>query len=200
MTSRHSRLLLLALAAVPLSTCMLPRSEMLREDVHHLRTHAALSARYGPSCLPERKPPDPSTEAPRPDPSEADHTFVGDVDGMREHVFLHQHDGTYDYVERWDVGVPGVKWEILNVGWDWKVDCRVEQCVLPDGVVCCYQECAGGGSSGMAYEAPNRFGCMNEAVGGVFQWFLEGLDEAGVPNVDGCRPQRQAYRSRSTTR
>jgi hypothetical protein len=190
----RTQILTLAAVAVLVNTCMAPRSEMLREDVHHLRTHEALSARYGPACLPERVPADKRTEAPRPDPDDATHTFVGDVFGMREHVFLRQEGDLHSYAERWDVGVPTLSWEIMNVGWDWKVGCRIRQCVLPDGLACCYQECTDGGASGMGYEAPDRFGCMNDAAGGVFQWFLDGLHEAGVPDLQGCGATARAER------
>ena len=192
MPSRLDRRVLaaLALATVFSGSCMIPRSEMLRADVHHARTHRELKARFGHAqtqCLPELSPPDSSTSSPRPPPDEADHTFIGDVSGMREHVFLVKSDDRHHYVERWDVGIAGVNWEILTVGWDWKVSCTVEQCQLPDGLVCCYQECRDGGDRGMAYEAPDRFGCMNGEAGGVYQWFLDGLQEAGVPGVEGCR-------------
>jgi hypothetical protein len=183
-------LAVLVAAASFTGSCMIPRSEMLREDVHHVRTDRALKARFGheaTACLPERLPADPATSAPRPSPEKADHTFRGDVSGMREHVFLVRSDDRHHYLERWDVGIAGVDWEILTVGWDWKVSCTIEQCALPDGLVCCYQECRDGGDRGMAYEAPDRFGCMNEAAGGVYQWFIDGMREAGVPGAEGCR-------------
>lgn len=167
---------------------MLPRSEMLRDDVHSHRVHRELAHRYAPVCLPQFLPADKSTTAPRPvPPEEADHTFVGDVWGLREHVFLVREADEHHYAERWDVGVAFLDWEILTVGWDWKVGCEIEQCTLPDGLVCCYQTCRDGGDSGMGYEPADRFGCMNGEAGGPFQWFLDGLREAGVRNLEQCR-------------
>jgi hypothetical protein len=69
-------------------------------------------------------------------------------------VFLHWEGDAHHYVERWDVGIAGANWEVLTVGWDWKVGCTIEQCQLPDGLVCCYQECRDGGDRWMAYEGP----------------------------------------------
>ena len=50
-------------------------------------------------------PADPSTQAPRPDESQADFHFPGNNPEQREFVMLHE-DGSYDYAERWNFGLP----------------------------------------------------------------------------------------------
>lgn len=177
------RLALLGLA-VGLGACMFPRTVYIRDEDNHLAHHERLSAKYGVDCLPEHLPANAETSVPRPDDRPADHLFAGDFTGQLEHVWLD--GGTYSYAERWRVGVVG-DWSLATVGWDWKVGCRMLTCPLSDGATCCYQECANGGASGQGYEAPDRFGCMNTAAEGEYQWFLDGLRESGVSGLEACR-------------
>lgn len=173
---------------IPLATafvaCMLPRSVYVEDEETHLAHHAELVGAYGADCLPELLPADATSSVARPGDRPADHVFAGDFYGQVEHVWLEGE--TYSYSERWDMGVLG-DWSLANVGWDWKVECRMLACPLSDAAVCCYQECVDGGASGLGYEAPDRFGCMNTASGGAYQWFIDGLRQAGVRGVDACR-------------
>jgi hypothetical protein len=138
-----------------------------------------------PTCEAAEIPADPTTSAPRPDETRASFDFHGNNPEQREFVFLHG-DGSYDYVERWDMGVPDDQEMQFAMGWDWKVDCRMHRCPLPDGTVCCYQSCRDGGASGVGYEAPDQFDCMNKADGGPYDWFLEGLRQGGMSELSEC--------------
>lgn len=169
--------------AVAFTACMLPKTVYFRDEENHLVHHEKLVAEHGVDCLPEYLPAN-ETTVPRPDARPPDHRFAGDFTGQLEHVWLEGE--SYSYAERWDVGVIG-DWSLWNVGWDWKVGCRMLTCPLSDGAVCCYQECADGGASGQGYEAPDRFGCMNAAASGEFQWFIDGLRASGVRDLDACR-------------
>jgi len=149
------------------------------------------------ACAGERPPPEAPTCGPsvldatpvrsveRPDEESADHHFRGSMPEQTEFVWLND-EHHYDYAERWDWGVPGEDTLQLHLGWDWKVGCRVERCERPDGVICCYQVCREGGAWGLSWEPPDRFGCMNHAAGGRYEWFLEGLREVGVQDLDAC--------------
>jgi hypothetical protein len=138
-----------------------------------------------PGCETGELPPDETTSAPRPDESRASFSFHGNNPEQREFVFLHD-DGSYDYAERWDMGVPEDEKLEFAMGWDWKVDCRMHTCPLPDGTVCCFQRCRDGGASGVGYEAPDQFDCMNKADGGPYDWFLEGLQRNGMSQLSVC--------------
>ena len=176
----------LGLLALPLAVgaCILPRTVYLEDEERHLLHHQELSATFEADCLPELAPADPDRAVPRPAARPPDHVFPGDATGQREHVWLEE--DIYAYAERWGVGILG-DWAILRVGWDWKVHCRIETCRLSEDVSCCYQECIGGGASGLGFEPPNRTGCLNTAAGGADQWFVDGLREAGVPGAEVCR-------------
>jgi hypothetical protein len=138
-----------------------------------------------PTCDAAEVPPDQTTSAPRPDIAQASFDFHGNNPEQREFVFLHD-DGSYDYVERWDMGVPVDEDLQFPMGWDWKVDCRMHRCSLPDGTVCCHQRCRDGGASDVGYEAPDQFDCMNKADGGPYDWFLEGLRQGGMSELSEC--------------
>lgn len=99
-------------------------------------------------CDAREIPADATTQAPRPDETQASFSFPGNNPEQREFVFLHD-DGSYDYAERWDLGVPDDTELQLEIGWDWKVGCRIHMCPLPEGTVCCYQRCEDGGASGV---------------------------------------------------
>ena len=174
----------LAAASMVLTTCMWPTTYTLVERVRLADLRAETASLEASTCVPERVSLDPATSAPGLDLGEADADFVGDVHGLREHVRVHA-DGSYDYVETWSVGVAPF-WEIVTIGSDWKVGCRIHRCELPDGRRCCWQECVDGGDRGLAYEGPDRFTCMNRSTGAIFQWFLDGLAESGVPGLEGC--------------
>lgn len=137
-----------------------------------------------PSCGPTVIEATAEEEAVRPDVADAHYHFVGSVPEQTEFVWIYENH--YDYAERWDWGVPGEEALQLHLGWDWKRGCRIERCDLPEGTPCCYQVCREGGSWGLSYEPPDRFTCMNRAAGGRYQWFLEGLQAAGVQNLDAC--------------
>ena len=177
---RRRRLLLSGLAAlVVFSSCMTPRVRYFFID-QAPETAEAPAESSGEMCQPVRHESDPATSAPMPDTDEADYDFVGDFRGQREFVFLHE-DGSYDYVERWRFGF------FIPVGNDWKVGCRIHRCERPDGVPCCYQACEDGGDSGIAYEPGDSHPCMNASTGSKkYQWFLNGLIEAGVSDAAGC--------------
>ena len=183
----HSRpLAALGLAAVALAgtTCMWPTTYTMVERIRLADLRAETASLQESTCVPERISPDRSTSAPKPDLAAATASFAGDVHGLREYVLLGE-DGSYDYVEAWSIGV----WpygEIIPIGSDWKVGCRIHSCELPDGRRCCWQECADGGDRGFAYEGPDRFSCMNITTGAIFQWFLDGLAESGVAGLEGC--------------
>jgi len=138
-----------------------------------------------PTCEAREIPPDETTSAPRPNEAQASFYFHGNNPEQREFVFLHD-DGSYDYAERWDMGVPDDDELQFAMGWDWKVDCRMHRCPLPDGTVCCFQTCRDGGASGVGYEAPDQFDCMNKADGGPYDWFLEGLARSGMSELSVC--------------
>jgi len=144
-------------------------------------------------CDPIHQAADPGTRSERPDEDRASFFFHGSALEQREFVWLRE-DGRYDYAERWDWGVPGAGKLQVDIGWDWKVDCGIEQCTRSGGVACCYQVCRDGGATGAAYEPPDRFGCMNSAAGGRYQWFLDGLREGGVPGLEACAPNQDAAR------
>ena len=172
------------LCLLAFSSCMTPRvryffiDQAPESDPVHEADHPALPD--GEMCAPTRKEPDLATSAPMPDTDDADSAFPGDFRGQREFVFLHE-DGSYDYVERWRFGF------FFTVGYDWKVGCRIHQCERSDGVRCCYQTCEDGGASGLAYEPGDAHACMNFSSGTrQYQWFLNGLIEAGVPGAEGC--------------
>jgi len=136
-------------------------------------------------CAPAQIDADASQSAPRPPESEAGSTFSGNMPEQLEFVFI-QPDGRYHYAERWDFGIPHDQRLQLNVGWDWKVHCQIERCEQPAGQVCCFQICEDGGNSGVTTEPPDQFGCMNAAAGGQYQWFLDGLQGAGIEGLEGC--------------
>jgi hypothetical protein len=138
---------------------------------------------------------DKSTHAPRPDETAATFWFPGNRPEQREYFFVHE-DGSYDYVERWDVGIPHDLEHEREVGWDWKVGCRMHVCPLPEGGACCHQICRDGGDSGVAYEPPDAFACMNASAGGEFDWFVEGLRDNGMDALDACVAPRSDRSSR----
>lgn len=166
---------------------MWPKTYTIVERVETtcLRADTRRLLREGATCMPERLSLDPTTSAPQPDTRTATFAFEGDVYGLNLHVWLAE-DGSYDYMETWSVGPPPF-WQLVTVGWDWKTGCRIHHCALPDGRPCCWQECRDGGDRRFAYEGPDRFTCMNKATGQIFQWFLDGLAEAGVPEAERCR-------------
>lgn len=136
-------------------------------------------------CAAADVPSDKNTHVPRPDETSATFSFPGNEPEQIEYVFVHE-DGSYDYVERWDVGIPNDLTLEVEVGWDWKVGCRMHVCPLPDGGACCHQICRDGGDSGLAYEPPDGFHCMNSMAGGQFDWFVEGLRDGGMDALDVC--------------
>lgn len=138
-----------------------------------------------PMCNATEVPADKGTHSPRPQEADATFSFPGNNPEQREFVIVHA-DGSYDYMERWDVGVPKDPALQVKVGWDWKVGCRMHLCPMPDGTTCCHQVCRDGGDSGAAYEPPDAFGCMNPAAGGKFDWFVEGLRDGGMKALDAC--------------
>lgn len=146
-------------------------------------------------CSAAEVPADKRTHVPRPDEAAATFSFHGDEPEQRDFVFVHD-DGTYDYVERWDLGVPGDPELQLKIGWDWKVGCRMHLCPMPDGVTCCHQTCRDGGHSGVGYEPPDAFGCMNSAAGGNFDWFIEGLRDGGMDALEACGVPQEPSRGR----
>jgi len=123
-------------------------------------------------------------DAPRPDEAVASFHFPGNMPEQREFVWRYA-DGSYDYAERWDVGIPEEGWQV-NLGWDWKVGCRVEVRVLADETTCCTQACSDGGDAGVGHEPPEAFSCMNGTAGGEYDWFLEGLHANEVGQLDDC--------------
>lgn len=127
---------------------------------------------------------EPVRDAPRPDEAVASFHFPGNMPEQREFVWRYA-DGSYDYAERWDVGIPEDDWQV-NLGWDWKVGCRMEVRVLADGTTCCTQACSGGGDAGVGHEPPRAFSCMNGTAGGEYDWFLEGLHANLVGGLDAC--------------
>jgi hypothetical protein len=139
-----------------------------------------------PMCSALEVPNDKSTHVPRPDETAATFSFPGNMPEQREFVLVHE-DGSYDYVERWDMGVPHHPEYQLKIGWDWKVGCRMHVCPMPDGATCCHQVCRDGGDEGAAYEPPEAFGCMNSAAGGEYDWFVEGLRAGGMDALAACR-------------
>jgi hypothetical protein len=183
--SQRMRRSLVLVVVAGLCSCVVPKDVYFRDEADHVERNRRLKAIHGASCLPDYLRADPATSVPRPD-GPGGRPFAGDFDGQLEHVWLE--GNTYSYSERWDAGVIG-DWSLMNMGWDWKVGCRMHVCPLTAGEVCFYQECSDGGASGRGYEAPDRFGCMNASVGGQFQWFLDGLRESGVPVVEGSSPQ-----------
>lgn len=136
-------------------------------------------------CSPEERAADESSSAPRPPEAEATSSFPGNMPEQVEFVWIKPTD-RYHYAERWNIGVADVNPLQLNMGWDWKVNCRIERCEQPGGRVCCYQVCADGGKHGVPTEPPDQFGCMNASAGGRYQWFLDGLHEAGIQGLEGC--------------
>ena len=58
-----------------------------------------------PECDAVQVAADTSTKAPRPDEKRASFHFAGNSPEQREFVLVHE-DGSYDYVERWNFGVP----------------------------------------------------------------------------------------------
>jgi hypothetical protein len=139
----------------------------------------------GAMCSAAEIPNEKHTHVPRPDEHDATFSFPGNMPEQREYVFLHE-DGSYDYVERWDVGIPNNPDLEVEVGWDWKVGCRMHVCPIPGGGACCHQVCRDGGDTGMAWEPPEAFSCMNSAAGGEYDWFIEGLRSGGVDALDAC--------------
>ena len=137
------------------------------------------------TCGPAELAADRSDSALRLDPEEADFSFSGDMPEQVEFVWIRP-EGKYHYAERWNWGVAGEGDLQVSLGWDWKHECRIERCDLPNGNLCCFQVCEDGGNSGVAREPPDRFGCMNVAAGGGFQWFLNGLRKAGIEGLEGC--------------
>lgn len=137
------------------------------------------------ACTPAEIVADAAQSVPRPSEADASFTFPGNMPEQLEFVWI-QPEGQYHYAERWDIGVPKDQRLQLNLGWDWKRDCRIESCEQPTGEVCCFQICADGGKSGVPTEPPDQFGCMNAAAGGRYQWFLDGLRGAGVEGLEGC--------------
>lgn len=142
-----------------------------------------------PACAAVEVPADKRTHAPRPEVADAAFSFPGDVLEQRDFVVVHE-NGTYDYMERWDAGIPGDPELQRRIGWDWKVGCRMHLCPLPDGTTCCHQVCRDGGASGVGYEAPDAFGCMNSAAGGKYDWFIEGLRDGGMTALEACGTSR----------
>ncbi len=131
---------------------------------------------------------DPARRTPRPDQAIASFHFQGDLPDQREFVWLYP-DGSYDYAERWDAGVPEDAALQVRLGWDWKTGCRMRVEHLEDGKACCTQACEGGGRSGVGHEPPESFGCMNRSAGGRFDWFLEGLREHCLRGLEACLPE-----------
>lgn len=181
-----ARLALFGIAATSLllTTCVWPKTYTIVERFQLGDLRAETKALQGSTCVPARVSLDPATSTPLPDLGSADYDFAGDIYGLRVYVF-HNDDGTYDYVEAWSAGPPPF-WELVTLGWDWKSGCRIHACELPDGRRCCWQDCRDGGDRGLAYEGPDRFTCMNRSTGAIFQWFLDGLADAGVAGLDGC--------------
>jgi len=136
-------------------------------------------------CEPAELEADASDSVPRPSEVETAFTFPGNMPDQLEFVWVRPKN-QYHYAERWDLGVADVDRLQLNMGWDWKVDCRIERCEKPTGQVCCFQVCGNGGKSGVPTEPPDHFGCMNAAAGGRYQWFLNGLYDAGIEGLEGC--------------
>jgi hypothetical protein len=136
-----------------------------------------------PTCDAAEVPPDPATSAPRPDIAQASFGFHGNNPEQREFVFLHD-DGSYDSVERWDMGVPVDEDLQFPMGWDWKVDCRMHQCALPDGTVCCLPQC---GSVSAPSSSRVVLGRIEEARFGVdeFRHDLLGHSLPGFVSNDG---------------
>ncbi|MFP8873645.1 MAG: hypothetical protein VCB42_03705 [Myxococcota bacterium] len=144
------------------------------------------------TCGPAEIKADKTASVPRPSAAEADFSFSGDLMEQVEFVWI-QPQGRYHYAERWNLGMVGTDKLQVNVGWDWKRECRIERCEKPDGSLCCFQVCEDGGASGAGTEPPDRFGCMNPGAGGDYQWFLNGLRAAGIEGLEGCfepRPPR----------
>jgi len=143
---------------------------------------------------------DPSTQAPLPREEAASFDFHGNNPMQREFVFVHD-DGSYDYVERWNFGVPerdslralepalpDVEWDDelqATFGRDWKVGCRMHVCQR-EGETCCHQHCEDGGAEGTAYEPPDQFACMNSSAGGDYDWFIAGLRDGGMTELVAC--------------
>ena len=136
-------------------------------------------------CAAAEVPSNKNTHVPRPDETTATFSFPGNELEQIEYVIVHE-DGSYDYVERWDIGIPGHLELEGEVGWDWKVGCRMHVCPLPEGGACCHQVCQDGGDSGVAYEPPDGFHCMNSTAGGEFDWFVEGMHEGGMEALAVC--------------
>jgi hypothetical protein len=136
-------------------------------------------------CAAELVQADKTTGVPRPDHTEATFSFPGDEPEQTEYVIVHP-DGSYDYVERWDVGMPGDLDHEREIGWDWKVGCRMHVCPLPEGGACCHQVCRDGGASGVSWEPPDAFACMNASAGGGFDWFVAGLHGGGMDRLAAC--------------
>lgn len=136
-------------------------------------------------CAAAEVPSTKDTHVPRPDHELATFAFPGNAPEQLEYVFVHE-DGSYDYIERWGIGIPGNLEHQREVGWDWKVGCRMHVCPLPDGGHCCHQVCEDGGDSGVVWEPPDSFHCMNSSAGGDYDWFVEGLRDGGMDALDAC--------------
>jgi hypothetical protein len=138
-----------------------------------------------PGCVAAEIPADRSSAVPRPEIRDASFSFHGNMPGQVDFVFAHP-GGTYDYVERWEVGEPGHAIQDLKVGWDWKTGCRMHRCPMPDGSFCCHQDCGNGGHERLGFEPPDAFSCMNSAAGGKYDWFIAGLRDGGMSALDVC--------------
>jgi hypothetical protein len=150
----------------------------------------AVVTRREPVCAALEVTGDRTRGAPRPPLRAADHVFPGDFPEQRESLKLHA-DGSYDYVERWGIGIPGVNWYPIAVGWDWKTGCRMYLCTDAEEDVCCHQTCTDGGERGLSEEPPDRFPCMNDGADGRYQWFIDGVAAAGAPEVWRCASERR---------